>query len=123
MEEERRAWSLRIDEARTIDELVVLDQHLQGLSAGWAGALRMKVGARTAAMRRQVAAPSPTAFAAAYGLPAPDGRWLYRYRLADDAFARLQQDLRSKGGYDKLELRDDVPVPVPGPCDVLGLSG
>ena len=102
MGEERRAWSLRIDEARTIDELVALDRHLQGLSAGWAGALRMKVGARTAAMRRQVAAPSPTAFAAAYGLPAPDGRWLYRYRLADEAFARLQQDLRSKGGYERL---------------------
>lgn len=27
--------------------------------------------------------------------------------------------LTGNGGYDKLELRDDVPVPVPGPCDVL----
>jgi NADPH:quinone reductase-like Zn-dependent oxidoreductase len=31
--------------------------------------------------------------------------------------------LTGNGGYDKLELRDDVPVPVPGPCDVLVLSG
>lgn len=27
--------------------------------------------------------------------------------------------LTGNGGYDKLELRDDVLVPVPGPCDVL----
>ncbi len=27
--------------------------------------------------------------------------------------------LTGHGGYDKLVLRDDVPVPVPGPCDVL----
>ncbi len=27
--------------------------------------------------------------------------------------------LTSHGGYDKLELRDDVPVPIPGPDDVL----
>ena len=95
---ERDLWSLRIDEAMTRDELLVLDGQLVALDAPWIRPLRFKIGAQLSKMKRAAAAPvsSGPAFAAAYDLPAPDGRWLYRYRLSAEAFEQLQRDLAAK---------------------------
>lgn len=103
MEEERRLWSIRVDEASDRENLLALDRHLSASAAPWAGALRFKVGRKLAMLRAAARSCSGhAAFAAAYGLPAPDGRWLYCYRLEDAAFQRLQQDL-SRRRLDELE--------------------
>lgn len=103
MEEERRLWSIRVDEASDREDLLALDRHLSASAAPWAGALRFKVGRKLAMLRAAARSCSGhAAFAAAYGLPAPDGRWLYCYRLEDAAFQRLQQDL-SRRRLDELE--------------------
>lgn len=100
MHDERRAWSLRIDEAQSLDELTALEPSLPPTLVGW---LRIKIAARRAELKRDVTKPLAHAFAGSYGLPAPDGRWLYRYRLSDDAFARLEHDLKGRASYAELE--------------------
>lgn len=95
---ERGLWSLRVDEATTREALRTLDAQLVALDAPWTGALRFKIGAKLARTKAAKAASSGTgeAFAVAYGLPAADGRWLYRYRLTGEAFAQMQEDLARK---------------------------
>lgn len=95
---ERELWSLRVDEATTREALRTLDAQLVALDAPWTRALRFKIGAKLVRAKAAGAASSGTveAFAGAYGLPTADGRWLYRYRLTGEAFARLQADLARK---------------------------
>jgi hypothetical protein len=101
MEGERAIWSLRIDEAEDLAALERMDTDLRALGADWVGAMRFKIGARRVALKRRPS--NAAAFAAAYGLPAPAGLPLHRYRLNDEAFARLGADLRAAGGYDALD--------------------
>lgn len=93
--DDRRIWSLRIKEARSREELREIADVLQALPGAWAGACRIEAVKRIMMLRRGAIdrAASGTAFAAAYGLEAPDGRWLHRYRLSDDGFRSLEADL------------------------------
>jgi hypothetical protein len=95
---ERELWSLRVDEATTRDALRTLDAQLVALGAAWTGALRFKIGAKLTRLKAtdNQSLGTEEVFAKAYGLPAADGRWLYRYRLTSDAFARLQADLAQR---------------------------
>jgi hypothetical protein len=95
----QRLWSIKIDETNGRDALKALDENLKGLDEPWVRSLRFKVGAKLAAMR-PTNAPVGETFAAQYGLPSPNGRWLHQYRLGDAAFADLQQHLV---GIGKLE--------------------
>jgi len=95
---ERDGWTLRINEAKTREALIALDTQLAGIEDSWARAERFRIGLRLTKLKApaasQSASPGAThAFAAEYGVPVPDGRWLYAYRLENDAFARLQCDL------------------------------
>lgn len=103
---ERDGWTLRIKEARTREALLALDAQLAAIEArllaageeNWARPERFRIGLRlnklkAPATARPVSPGASHAFAANYGLPVPDGRWLYAYRLETDAFARLQRDL------------------------------
>lgn len=101
---ERDGWKLRIKEAKTRAELLALDAQLAEIGArllaageeNWARAERFWIGLRLTKLKASVQPVSPGAthaFAANYGLPVPDGRWLYAYRLGSDAFDRLQCDL------------------------------
>ena len=75
-----------------------LDSQLAAVDAPWARAERLKIGLRLAKLKaKAVAAPtaaSKPAFAESYGLPAPDGRWLYGYRLGAAAFDQLEAYLK-----------------------------
>lgn len=95
----RATWSLRIKESRSREELLAVEQAVLAADLPDARVLQIEIAM---ARRRlgQTGAPAgaaSTAFAAAYGLPAPHGDWLYRYRISEDAFLRLQADLRSLG--------------------------
>lgn len=95
---ERDGWKLRIDEAKTRDALVALDAQLAGVAEPWARAERFRIGLRLKILNGPVAARparagATHAFAADYGLPVPDNRWLYAYRLETEAFGQLQRDL------------------------------
>ena len=99
---EREIWSLRIAEAASDPELVAIDAALRAVGAAWAGPLRFAVGARRRRLKVAAQPPAPAgeplsldAFATAYGIGVPDGRRLYRYRLGDAAFERLEADLRA----------------------------
>lgn len=92
MTDKQQLMSLRIDEAKDRDALRSLDQELLACSAAWAGRLRIKIGVRLAAMRPPKAVVT-AGLGSAYGLTAPDGRWLHRYRLGEDAFRRLEKDV------------------------------
>lgn len=100
----KRLWSIRVDEAHERAALETLDAHLRALDEAWAGGLRFKVGAKLAALRRATTSATRSAFAAAYGIAAPNGQWLYIYRLGDEAFARLQGDLAGVGTIAGLRL-------------------
>lgn len=99
MEDERALLSRRIDEAADRAALLVLDGHLAAREEPWAQVLRLKVGYRLAKMR-PARAPS---LLAQHGLPAPDGGWLYRYRIDDAVFAALEAALRGRGSLAALE--------------------
>jgi hypothetical protein len=101
MIDSKRLWSIRVDETHQRNALKVLDEHLRALDEPWAGGLRYKVGAKLAALCRPNVATGP-AFAAHFGLPAPDGRWLHQYRLGDAAFADLQESLQGAGGLNAI---------------------
>ena len=97
----QRLWSIKVDETHEREALKALDEHLKGLDQLWVGSLRFKVGAKLAALRR-ASTPVGEAFAAPYGLPTPNGRWLYQYRLGDAAFAELQAQLKGISDLDAL---------------------
>lgn len=95
---EREGWALRIEEASTRERLRALDAQLAAVDAPWARAERLKIGLRLAKLKAkdgiEATIVSKPAFAQAYGLPAPDGRWLYSYRLGATAFIKLEADLK-----------------------------
>lgn len=95
----RATWSLRIKEARSCEELLAVEQAVLATDLPERRPLQIEIA--MARRRLNQAAPagstSGTAFASAYGLPAPTGDWLYRHRLSEEAFARLQSDLRELG--------------------------
>lgn len=98
--DDQRAWLLqRIAEAVDPKELRSLDAHLLTRSEPWARGLRFSIGARAAKMR----GPATPLLLSTYGLPAPNGDWLYRYRLDDAGFATLEAALRERGGLVALE--------------------
>lgn len=98
----KRVWFHRVDEVCNLEALGTLDKELAraGLAAAIYGPVRLKIIDK----KRQLAKAIPSAcstqktpaFAARYGLPAPDGRALYAYRLADPNFAGLTKDLAAQ---------------------------
>jgi hypothetical protein len=105
MDGERAAWSMRIDEADDVATLDRIDVELRGATAVWAGALRFKIGQKKAKAKKAAVTHVATSsvFAAGYGLPVSDKRWLYRYRLTDAAFNKLQKDLGERRDVAALE--------------------
>lgn len=118
MSNEREEWVRRIEAARELDELALIDDAIAQIGEDWSGPLRFRIGLRKLALRkatgqgatrgnssasngskagaasRPATRPAPShAFAAAYGLPIPDGRRLHAYRLTADAFAALQREI------------------------------
>lgn len=104
MDDRRRAWSARIDEATDLAELDRIDSELRATREEWAGPLRFKLGVRRKRVRDKVSAPprgrSP---ASEYGLSAATGQRLYGYRLSDDVFHRIGRDLQRCGSPDGLQ--------------------
>ena len=101
MDEQRKAWTLRIDEAASLDDLDCVAAGLADVGESWKGPLMWKVSDRRRKLlvkEKHLSAgwAGAAAFANSYGLPAPDGRRLYAYRLNADAFERLQLELASK---------------------------
>jgi len=103
MATEQQLISLRIDEASDREALRALDEELMGRDDPWARPLRFKIGVRLAKLR-SAKTVSANAFGAAYGLPAPDGRWLHRYRLTEEAFGRLERDVAAVAQHGGLEV-------------------
>ena len=96
-DDEKQAWFQRIDEALDLPALARIEVQLAAIAALWVGSARFKMIDRRRVLRSraqdaQVGQAGQIAFAQAYGLGAPDGRWLYRYRLSDEAFARLHEE-------------------------------
>lgn len=100
-------YSARIDAARDNEtELGNIADALQNVAAPWAGPLRM----RAIVMKKSLRDTKPIATADAatgqpaqasnwlseLGLPAIDRRPLYRYRLSEEAFKQLQDDLKRR---------------------------
>lgn len=105
MNDERRAWSLRIDEATNVNELAAIGDQIKVLAPVLAGPLRIKIISRKIELRKQATViRGGYAFAAIYGLPAPDGRRLHSYRLSDQSFRQLQDDLLQKRNYAALSV-------------------
>lgn len=107
MEEERALWSARIRETNDRAGLLELDGHLAALEAdgaSWARLSRLFILSKLVKLKQASKAGQREAFATAYGVGVPDGRWLYAYRLSDEAFLRLQSDLSRKGNYHALEV-------------------
>lgn len=92
MADDQQLMRLRIEEAGDRETLRSLDQELINCGEPWAGRLRIKIGIRLAALKRSQVA-GREGFASEYGLPAPDGRWLFRYRLSEEAFTHLEKDV------------------------------
>lgn len=92
---DRDLWSLRIDEAQTRPSLQALDAQLVQLAPPWAGPLRLKIAMKLARLKDPPVAGDACP-AASYGIAAVERRPLYEYRLSDEAFARLQDDLARK---------------------------
>ena len=101
MTDQKQLMSLRIDEASDRETLRALDQELVARSEPWARPMRIKIGMRLAALRR-CEVPRTNGFGASYGLPAPDGRWLHRYRLSEGAFSRLEKEVAAAAQRDAL---------------------
>lgn len=109
--EERTRLSLAIDEALDVPELDRIAGLIKSHPDPAVRPLLFKAINRKISIARmqeaEPATPAPTsstsAFATAYGLPTPSGMPLYRYRLSDDSFDRLQADLAAGGGYSWLE--------------------
>jgi hypothetical protein len=99
----KRIWFHRVDEVTSLEALAALGEELINLDLppAVAGAIRLKAIDKRRRLATTVAGSSErekTAnFAARYGMPAPDGRPLYAYRLTDTGFARLTADLIGKG--------------------------
>ena len=102
MTNKQQLMSLRIDEALDRDTLRSLDRELLACSEPWVGRLRIKIGMRLATMRRAEGVAA-SGIGSAYGLPAPDGRWLHRYRLSEKAFLSLEKDLATAAQRGGLE--------------------
>jgi hypothetical protein len=100
--EVKRIWFHRIDEAQNLDALAALKDELDnlGLPPAVSGPIRLKAIDRRRHLMKPVEASTiggaAVNFAGRYGLPAPDGRPLYAYRLTDPGFAGLTVDLVGK---------------------------
>ena len=90
-------WGARIAEATDLETLADIDAELAQEDVA-ARTWRFKVVQRRIALQGKAARAGQRvkpvmAFAAAYGLPAPDGRRLHAYRLDGAQFDALQRDL------------------------------
>lgn len=82
---------------RDVQQLSALASELEVVREPWARSLLIRV-----VMARRVllatADKTPQHWLASYGLPEPDGRPLYRYRVSEQAFDRLHRDLIARAG-------------------------
>jgi hypothetical protein len=98
----KRIWFHRVDEVCNLEALGTLEKELgrAGLAAAISGPVRLKIIDKKLQLAKAMPSASSTqkapAFAARYGLPAPDGRALYAYRLTDPGFAGLTKDLAAQ---------------------------
>jgi hypothetical protein len=98
--ETKRIWYHRVDEALDHEALSILEQEATKLPLEIIGQVRLKIihKRRILAQAKDLApnGAKVTAFAARYGLPSPDGRPLFAYRLSDSSFSALSTDLCGK---------------------------
>jgi hypothetical protein len=98
--ETKRIWYHRVDEALDHEALSILEQESTKLPSEILGQVRLKIihKRRILTQAKDLASNGAraTAFAARYGLPSPDGRPLYAYRLSDSSFSALSTDLCGK---------------------------
>jgi hypothetical protein len=101
--DDRALWQLRFREAR--DDPVALRELADLLKeCPDYGAIRLKVAQRIVELRKHAEASAPlTRLLAEYGLGAPDGRWLYQYRLSDENFDALQSKVRELAAGQQLD--------------------
>lgn len=85
------------------DALAELTSELQSIEAPWVRPMRIRVAAERVKLRPPQASPNPapvmqanTPWLTPFGLPKPDGRPLYRYRLSKEAFDSLGKHLRAR---------------------------
>lgn len=97
--DDKQRYLLKINEAPDRAALREIIDELAGHSDPNVRAIRFIAGQRSAALRPRAGEN----FAAAYGISAPTGAPLYRYRIDDTAFERLGTDLARCGGYPALE--------------------
>lgn len=102
MSEESVKLSLRIDEARDVSTLQVLAERAARHGDREVQALRFKAINKMRQLRNGAGAGGPH-FAAPYGIKATRDIALHGYRLADEAFARLQADVAAMAAQGRLE--------------------
>lgn len=104
------------DNSTALSEIEV---RLRSVSAPWAGPMRLRVINLRLQLKQSKNSPPSLALSnlankshagrwgVPYGLPPPDGRQLYRYRLTSDAFSGLGKDLRVRSRRDGFSRRED----------------
>lgn len=97
--DDRQRYRLKINEAPDRAALRAIVEELANHSDPNMRAMRLIAGQRSAALRPRAGED----FAAAYGVTAPTGAPLYRYRIDNVAFERLGADLARCSGYPALE--------------------
>lgn len=87
------------------DALAELNDELESIHASWVGSMRIRLAAERIKLRPARApltllrtTPASTPWLVRFGLPQPDGRPLYRYRVSKQAFDALQEYLRGRAG-------------------------
>ena len=104
----------RIEAAQSdANELKKLAIELQAIDAAWVGPVRRRLMAARFKLYRPPLAAAPTLvtkvppnWLARFGLPMPDGRPLYRYRLLHAAFVELGEHLRKRAAIMRLQVID-----------------
>jgi hypothetical protein len=95
---DRSLLELRFAEAgEDVGKLKALEAVLSQRREHWARVLRLRTIERLRSAREspdQQATSQLGAAAAKYGLPAPDGRWLYQYGLSEPSFVTLAEEVR-----------------------------
>ncbi|MGH7069677.1 MAG: STY4851/ECs_5259 family protein, partial [Acetobacteraceae bacterium] len=97
---------------RDVAALTAIEAQLRTISAPWAEPMLLRIiymrhQLSTAVTRAgQAAAPAPL-WAAPFGVPPPDGRPLYRYRVKTDAFSNLESHLKLRARKEGFSRRED----------------
>jgi hypothetical protein len=114
MTRDEAKFRTRIEAAQSdANELKKLTNELQAIDAAWVRPVQRRLMAARFKLYRQPLAAAPTVvtkvppnWLARFGLPVPDGRPLYRYRLGHTAFVALGEHLRTRAAIMRLQVID-----------------